>query len=72
MNISDDERFIGIGSKEGLILLVNRSDDSYNSEFNLDIFKGHYDMVDYLKFSHNGRQLFTSSYNELFIWELKV
>jgi len=72
INISDDEHFIGIGTKEGLILLVSKSNDSYNSDFNLDIFKGHYDMVDYLKFSHNGRQLFTSSYNELFIWELKV
>jgi WD40 repeat protein len=72
LNISDDEHFIAIGSKEGLILFVTRTDESYVSGFNLDIFKGHYDSVDYLKFSHNNRYLFSSSYSEIFVWEIKA
>ena len=72
LNISDDEHFIAIGSKEGLILFVTRTDESYVSGFNLDIFKGHYDSVDYLKFSHNNRFLFSSSYSEVFVWEIKA
>ena len=68
--LSDQERYIAIGTKEGLLLFITRGEENYNSCFNLDIFKGHYDTVDSIKFSHDTKKVFSTSKNELFIWDI--
>ena len=70
--LSDQERYIAIGTKEGLLLFITRGEENYNSCFNLDIFKGHYDTVDSIKFSHDTKKVFSTSKNELFIWDINA
>ena len=70
--LSDEEKYICVGTKEGLILFLTRGEENYNSCFNLDIFKGHFDTVDSIKFSHDRTKVFSTSKNELFIWEIHV
>ena len=72
LGISDQERYICVGTKEGLILFITRGEENYNSCFNLDIFKGHYDGVDAIKFSHNIKMVFSTSKNEIFVWEINA
>ena len=68
--LSDQEKYIAVGTKEGLILFITRGEENYNSCFNLDIFKGHFDGVDAIKFSHDTKKLFSTSQNEIFVWEI--
>ena len=68
--LSDQEQFIAVGTKEGLLLFITRGEENYNSCFNLDIFKGHYDSVDTIKFSHDTKKVFSTSKNELFVWDI--
>ena len=49
-----------------------RGEENYNSCFNLDIFKGHFDTVDLIKFSHDIKKVFSTSKNELFILEINA
>lgn len=70
LNMNYDERYIAVGTKEGLILLIKRNDDSYNSGFNLDIFNKHFDCVNSVCFSQDGSKLLSSSYGEIFVWEI--
>ena len=70
--LSDQEKYICVGTKEGLILFITRGEENYNSCFNLDIFKGHYDIVDSIKFSHETKKIFSTSKNELFVWEINA
>ena len=72
LGISDQERYICVGTKEGLILFITRGEENYNSCFNLDIFKGHYDGVDAIKFSHDTKMVFSTSKNEIFVWEINA
>ncbi len=68
--LSDQEQFIAVGTKEGLLLFITRGEENYNSCFNLDIFKGHYDTIDSIKFSHDTKKVFSTSKNELFVWDI--
>ena len=68
--LSDSEKYISIGTKEGLVLFITKGGDNYNCSFNLEVFKGHYDTVDFVKFSHDNKKLFSSCQNELFVWEI--
>ena len=68
--LSDQEKYIAVGTKEGLLLFITRGEENYNSCFNLDIFKGHYDTVDSIKFSHDTKKVFSTSKNELFVWDI--
>ncbi len=70
IGLSDDEKFIAVGSKEGIILFITRTEETFASGFNLDIFKGHYDSVDMVRFSNDMSKLFTTSYSELFVWDI--
>ena len=70
--LSDQERYIAVGTKEGLLLFITRGEENYNSCFNLDIFNGHYDCVDSIKFSHDTKKVFSTSKNELFIWDINA
>ena len=70
--LSDQEKYIAVGTKEGLLLFITRGEENYNSCFNLDIFKGHYDTVDSIKFSHDSKKLFSTSQNEIFIWDINA
>ena len=68
--LSDQEKYIAVGTKEGLLLFITRGEENYNSCFNLDIFKGHYDTIDSIKFSHDTKKVFSTSKNELFVWDI--
>ena len=70
LGLSEDEHYISIGTKEGIILFVTRTEETFTSGFNLDIFNGHYDSVDTVKFSKDTSKLYTTSYNEMLIWEI--
>ena len=70
--LSDQERYIAVGTKEGLLLFITRGEENYNSCFNLDIFKGHYDSVNSIKFSHDTKKVFSTSKNELFVWDINA
>ena len=70
--LSDEEKYIAVGTKEGLLLFITRGEENYNSCFNLDIFKGHYDCVDDIKFSHDNKKVFSTSQNEIFVWEINA
>ena len=70
--LSDQEKYIAVGTKDGLILFITRGEENYNSCFNLDIFKGHYDGIDAIKFSHDTKKVFSTSKNELFVWEINA
>ncbi len=68
--LSDQEKYIAVGTKEGLFLFITRGEENYNSCFNLDIFKGHYDTIDSIKFSHDTKKVFSTSKNEIFVWDI--
>ena len=68
--LSDEEKFIAVGTKEGLLLFITRGEENYHSCFNLDLFKGHYDSVDTIEFSHDTKKVFSKSKNELFVWDI--
>ena len=70
--LSDQERYIAVGTKEGLLLFITRGEENYNSCFNMDIFKGHYDIIDSIKFSHDTKKVFSTSKNELFVWNINA
>jgi hypothetical protein len=68
ISISEKENYIAVGTREGLILFITRIDNSVNAGYNLDTFSGHYDFVKCLKF--DGNRLLSSSYSELFVWNI--
>lgn len=70
ISINDGEKYIVIGTKEGLILFVTKIENTLNSGFNLDIFQGHFDYVKSLNFNKTSTYLFSSSYSEIIVWEI--
>jgi len=68
--ISFNEKYTAIGTKDGKILFISRLENSINSGYNLDIFKGHHDFVKDIKFNSKSDKIYSSSYNELFSWEI--
>jgi WD40 repeat protein len=71
LDVSDNEKHICVGTKDGLLLYITKNEVSYKGGFNLDIFEGHYDNVDTVKFSHDSLKLFTTSFNEILVWNVK-
>ena len=70
MALSDHEKYIAVGTKEGLLLFITRGEENYNSCFNLDLFKGHYDSIDCVTFSHDTKKVFSTSKNEILVWDI--
>lgn len=70
ISINEDERYIAIGTREGLILFVTKIENTLNSGFNLDIFQGHFDFVTSLRFNKASNMLFSSSYSEILVWDI--
>lgn len=70
LSINEGEKYIAIGTKEGLILFVTKIENTLNSGFNLDIFQGHFDYVKALNFNKKSNLLFSSSYSEIIVWEI--
>ncbi len=73
--LSESESYIAVGTKDGSILFITRIGDHNSSgvqtAFNLDIFGGHYDITKCLSFSNDERRLYSASYNEIFVWNVK-
>ena len=73
LNISENGNLIAIGTKEGVIIFINVGEKKYYNNYNLnEIYEGHCESVKDVYFSHNSKHLFTSSKNELFVWEIKL
>jgi WD40 repeat protein len=71
INLSENsEKYIAIGTKEKKILFITRIENSINAGFNLDIFSGHYDVVKSVCFSKDNSKLFSTSYSEVFVWNI--
>lgn len=68
LDLSEDEKYIAIGTKEGLVLFITRTDNTYVSGFNLDIFTGHYNHIDTIKFNKDASKVLSSSHSELLVW----
>ena len=71
LSISNNENYIAIGTKEGLLLFITRIEMNLNTGFNLDIFSGHYDFVKTLSFSFDSKKCFSGSYSEMIVWNIK-
>jgi hypothetical protein len=70
ISLSDNEQYIALGTKEGLILFITRMENTLQSGFNLDIFTGHNDLVKAVKFNADNSMLFSSSHSEIFVWNI--
>ena len=71
MDISLNEKYISIGTKEGLVLIIKKGEENYNSGFSLDVFSGHFDKINLVKFSNDNKKLISSCMNEILVWNLK-
>jgi hypothetical protein len=67
---NEEEKYLGIGTKEGLILFLTRIDNSPNSGYNLDIFHSHFDHVKSILFNRSSTKLFSSSFSEIVVWDI--
>ena len=73
INLNDNGRLIAIGTKEGIIIFFYEDEETYFSNNNKPLlYRGHYDLVSSVKFSHDSTKLFTSSKNEILIWNIKI
>jgi hypothetical protein len=70
ISLSEDEKHLAIGTKEGAILLMTRLENSLQSGFNLDTFSGHFDYVKSLNFNFAGNFLFSCSHSEVIVWNI--
>lgn len=68
MNISQNDKYMTIGTKEGVVLSITRIEDSINSGYNLDTYIGHYSEVRSIAFT-NKKNLVSSSHSEIIVWE---
>ena len=69
--ISNDDKYIAIGTKEGIVLFITRMEDTFDSGFNLDIFYKHYDCIDTVMISKDCKKLYSTCMNEVIIWDIK-
>ena len=71
LDINDNGSYIAIGTKEGIIIFVSEGEEKYfNNSCDQVFYRGHYDIVYSLKFSHDSNKLFTSTKNEIFVWDI--
>ncbi|XP_029102773.1 WD repeat-containing protein 90 isoform X1 [Scleropages formosus] len=65
LSLSPRSRLVAVGSNERLLKLIKTTDGKFQD------FPTHSDAVQVCQFSPSGRFLFTSAYNEIFLWEVK-
>ena len=73
MDINSNGKFISIGTKEGIIIFIYEGEEKYyNNNCKPVLYKGHYDTIHSVKFSHDTSKLFTSGKNEMLIWNITI
>ena len=73
MNINSNGKLIAIGTKEGVIIFISDGEEKYYNDFcSPTLYKGHYDSIHYIQFSNDSKKLFTSSKNELIVWNISI
>ena len=73
MNINSNGKFISIGTKEGIIIFISEGEENYyNNNCKPVLYKGHYDTIHSVKFSHDSTKLFTSGRNEMLVWDINI
>ena len=73
MSINDNGQFMAIGTKEGKILFIEfEKNELFNDNYELVTYNAHYDKVQCLKFSHDSKELISSSKNEILISNIKI
>ena len=74
MDLYDNGKFIAIGTKEGMIAFIDIEEKNYlnNEEYKPILYLTHYNKVNYVKFSHDSRKLFSSSRSEIIISNINI
>lgn len=71
LNMTTNEDYMAIGTKEGMLLFVTRLENSVNSGFNLDIFSGHASGIKTIAFT-NTNNLISASHSEILVWNINI
>ena len=74
MSINDNGHFMAIGTKEGIILFTEIEEKDYftNEQYEFVKYYVHYDKVQCLRFSHDSKELISSSKNEIIISNIVI
>ena len=73
MSINDNGQYIAIGTKEGVIIFISEGEEKYyNNNCEQVYYRGHYDIIYSLKFSHDSSKLFSTSKNEILLWDINL
>jgi hypothetical protein len=71
-DISKDETRIAIGTRESVVLVINKKGESFVNGYSVDNVYGCYDVVNEVTFSggSNNNTLYVSSFNEVLVFNL--
>ena len=73
ININDNGKFIAIGTKEGIIIFFPEGEEKiYNNYCEPILYKGHYDIIQFVKFSNDSTKLYTTCKNEIIVWDINL
>ena len=73
MDINDSATLITIGTKEGIIIFIPVGEEKYYKDYYEPVlYRGHYDIINSIKFTHNSTKLFTCSKNEMLVWNIEI
>ena len=73
MSINDNGQYIAIGTKESVIIFISEGEEKYyNNNCEQVYYRGHYDIIYSLKFSHDSSKLFSTSKNEILLWDINL
>ena len=73
LKVNDNGQFMAIGTKEGKILFIEfEKNELFNDNYELVTYNSHYDKVQCLIFSHDSKELISSSKNEILISNIKI
>ena len=73
LSINSSGKFIVIGTKEGILIFIPDGEKKYYYNYcEPSFYKGHYDTIQSLQFSHDSRLLFSASKNEIIVWNIKI
>ena len=74
MSINDNGQFMAVGTKEGIVLLLEMEEKQYfnNDKYKFEEYYMHYDKVLCLRFSRDSKKLISSSKNEILILNIEI
>ena len=74
MDASDNGKYMAIGTKEGIIMFIDIEEKNYynNENYIPNFYSVHYNKVNYVKFSHDSKKLFSSSRSEIIVSNINI